>query len=498
MTQPLTILVMGATGDLARRKLFPALFACFDRGLLPPKIRFVGMGRTEWDDAAFRACLSANLKREEGDSDAASGRIGAFLDRCQYRRVDYASSSDFAACDAWLAGLEGGRRANRLLYFAVPPFVFGGLVRALAESGMLSGADGEPWTRLVIEKPFGRDRASYDVLQRTLAGVCRESQIFRIDHYLGKEVVQNLLVLRFANPVFEALWRREQIQHVHIAWSETQGVAGRAGYFDNYGIIRDVMQNHLMQILALVAMERPERMEAAAIQDAKATVLRRIAPVTMQDLATGQYMGNPLGASGVGYLQEVGVPSDSVTATYAAAVLQVNTDRWRGVPFLMTAGKGLRRSVTEVRIHFRESAHRLFAGLDSDAHSETAANELTIRVQPDERLAMRIVSKIPGAGMRLGATELDLRFREKFPGVRIADAYENLLLDAVRGDRGLFLRSDELEAAWDIFTPVLQELETRRVRPEPYAFGGCGPASLDALAARYDIDDARVIDQECG
>jgi glucose-6-phosphate 1-dehydrogenase len=489
---------MGATGDLARRKLFPALFACFDGGALPPDVQFVGLGRTAWDDAAFRGVLSGCLRRGESPSEETSRRIGAFLGRCRYRRVDYASSADFSACDAWLTDLEGGRRANRLLYFAVPPFVFGDLLRALAQSGLLPGPETGPWTRVVIEKPFGRDRASYDELQRTLAGICREPQVFRIDHYLGKEVVQNLLVLRFANPAFESIWSCAQIHHVHIAWSETRGVAGRASYFDHYGIIRDVMQNHLMQILALVAMERPERLDAVAVQDAKAGVLRRVAPVEMKDLVIGQYMANPLGPEGKGYLQEEGVPPDSVTATYAAAVLRVDTARWRGVPFLMTAGKGLRRSVTEVRLHFRESAHGLFTGVDSGLLPESAANELILRVQPDERLAMRIVSKIPGAGMRLGTTELDLRFRERYPGVRIADAYENLLLDAIRGDRGLFLRGDELEAAWDAFTPVLLELESGRKRPEPYALGGCGPASIDPLAARYDIADGRVIDQACG
>jgi glucose-6-phosphate 1-dehydrogenase len=519
--QPLTFIVVGATGDLARRKLFPALFACFARGYLPPDVRFVGLARTSLDDAAFRLRLADGLKCEELEAGACSLQAGEFLRRCHYRRCAYDSSADFGAVDAWLTGLEGGARANRAIYLAVPPFVFGQTARAMSRSGFLPRGAGEPWTRLVVEKPFGRDRASYDELQRTLAEVCDEAQTFRIDHYLGKEVVQNLLVLRFANEIFEPLWCRTHIQHVHIAWSETLGVAGRAGYFDRYGIVRDVMQNHLMQILSLVAMDRPARLDANAIRDEKVAVLRKMRPLDLDHLVVGQYapgrrgappssaitdrLAEPGGASSAspalrdatprGYLDEEGVPAGSLTPTYAATVLQVDSPRWQGVPFLLTAGKGLRRTVTEVRVHFRETEAPLYTGSILGAPNGSGRNELIIRVQPDEKLALRIVSKVPGVGMQLGTTELDLRFREKYPGARIADAYENLLLDVVRGDRSLFIRSDELEAAWDLFTPVLQQLEARQIRPAPYAFGGCAPAAVDALAARHGIPDAQVIDQ---
>ncbi len=492
----LTILVVGATGDLARRKLFPALFACFARGYLPREVRFVGLARTPLDDAAFRVRLADGLKCEEIAADACSLQVGEFLRRCSYCRCEYDSAADWVAVEGRLLALEGGARANRVVYLAVPPFIFGPAARVMAQTGFLSRGDSltEPWTRLVVEKPFGRDRASYDELQRILGAVCAEEQTFRIDHYLGKEVVQNLLVLRFANTIFEPLWCRAHVSHVHISLSETQGVAGRAGYFDQYGIIRDVMQNHLMQILSLLAMEPPAHLDAEAIRDAKVAVLQKIQPLTLDDLVVGQYGSVASAADSRGYLQEGGVPPDSRTPTYAAAVLRVDTLRWQGVPFLLTAGKGLCHNRTEVRMHFRDEA-TLFDNAIADLPCGTETNELIIGVQPDEKLALRIVSKTPGVGMKLGTTELDLCFREKYPGQRIADAYENLLLDVVRGDRSLFIRSDELEAAWDIYTPVLQQLESLQIQPWPYAAGSCGPAALDALGMRHGIPDAMVVGQ---
>ena len=475
----------------------------------------MGLARTPLSDAAFRERLAGHLTCDEIEAGACSLQAGEFLQRCRYRRCEYDSAADFGAAGSWLNVQEGGTRANRVIYLAVPPFVFGQAARAMSQAGFFPRGSGRPWTRLVVEKPFGRDRASYDELQRMLTEICDEEQMFRIDHYLGKEVVQNLLVLRFANTIFEPLWCRAHVHHVHIAWGETQGVAGRAGYFDQYGIIRDVMQNHLMQILSLLAMERPRRLDADAIRDEKVAVLRNMPPLDLDHLVVGQYVrALPDGVTGTGgraaplapgtesppcgFLEEDGVPAGSLTPTYAAAVLHVNTPRWQGVPFLFTAGKGLRRSLTEVRIHFRETDARLFDGVIAGVPRGSGVNELIIRVQPDEKLALRIVSKVPGVGLKLGSTELNLRFRDNYPDARIADAYENLLLDVVRGDRSLFIRTDELEAAWDLFTPVLQQLASRQIRPEPYVVGGCAPAALDALAARHHIPDAQVIDQDCG
>jgi len=490
MTRPLTFIIIGATGDLAQRKIFPALFAAFARGHLPSDVRMVGVARTPLDNAAFRERLAPNLKCEELTGQACSLQAGVFLKQCHYHRCDYASHSDFQNCLSWLSALELGIPANRILYLAIPPFLFSDTLQAMSQGGLLPKSVSDPWTRVVVEKPFGHDRTSYDLLQRDVQKFCQEEQIYRIDHYLGKEVVQNLLVLRFANTVFESLWSRTHIQHVHIAWSEQLGVKGRTAYFDRYGILRDVMQNHLLQILALVAMERPLNINAENIHNAKADVLRHVQPLDLKDLLVGQYIRG--GAGEPGYLEEAGVPVDSRTPTYAAAVLHLNTPRWQGVPFLMTAGKGLGASATEVRLHFRNVVEGC---LQLPAHAGEPNNELIIRVQPDEQLKLRIVTKIPGIGMQLGTTELDLRFREKYAGLRIADAYENLLLDIVRGDHSLFMRNDELELAWDIFTPVLQNLEAQRIRPETYLFGGAAPHALDALATRHGISDARIFEE---
>lgn len=495
MARTLTFIVVGATGDLARRKLFPALFACFARGYLPDEVRFVGAARTDLDDHAFRQRLAEGLKCDDLNAETCSLRAGDFLKRCHYQRCEYGSAADFSACASRLPEIEGPARANRVIYLAVPPFVFPQAIGAMSQAGVLTPGQSEPWTRLVVEKPFGRDRASYDELQRVMSGICDEKQTYRIDHYLGKEVVQNLLVLRFANTVFEPLWSSAHLHHVHIAWSERQGVAGRAGYFDRYGIIRDVMQNHLLQILALVAMEKPEGLRTRHIQDAKVAVLRQMPTLSVEDLVVGQY-GHAADGGERGYREEEGVPSDSITPTYAAAVLHVNTPRWRRVPFLITAGKGLQRSLTEVRLHYRPLEGALLSLPEDRRHPGYAANELVIQVQPDERIVLRIVNKVPGVGMTVGTTELNLSYRESYPGMRIADAYENLLLDVVNGERGLFIRGDELEAAWDIFTPALHALEQRRQQPESYAIGGAGPSGLDALAARYGILDARIFERE--
>jgi glucose-6-phosphate 1-dehydrogenase len=492
MSTSLTIIVVGATGDLARRKLFPALFACFARGHLPADVRFVGLARTALTAEAFRQKLAEGLRCEEIEAGSCSLQAGEFLQRCHYIRCEYEDAAGYTAAAAQLLHAEGGHRANRLIYLAVPPFVFGGAVRAMATSGFLPRGAATPWTRLVIEKPFGRDRASYAELAAALAAVCDEEQLFRIDHYLGKEMVQNLLVLRFANSFFEPVWQRTCISHVHIAWSEKQGVAGRAGYFDQYGILRDVMQNHLMQMLSLIAMEPPASLAADAIRDQKVAVLRAIVPLERDDLVVGQYVA-ATGAAQRGYLQEEGVPVSSITPTYAAAVVRVATPRWQGVPFLLTAGKGLCTARTEVRIHFRNDA-TLFDGVTADIPCHAVTNELLIRVQPAEKLALRIISKVPGVGMQLGSTELDLSYREKYPTQRIADAYENLLLDVIRGDRSLFIRSDELAAAWDIFTPALQQLAAQQQPPLPYAIGSCGPAALHALAATHGIFDTAELE----
>lgn len=490
-----TFVIVGASGDLASRKLFPALFALHARGLLPSDVRFVGFARTPMSDDDFRRRIADNLKCEELTAEACEAGRKDFLGRCFYRHGDYGDPGAFRGLQRDMEAFGNGD-VNRVFYLAIPPSIFSLTARSLGESGMVRCGSCQPWSRVVIEKPFGRDRASSDRLTADIRGVFTEEQTFRIDHYLGKEVIQDLMVLRFANTIFEPVWNRHYVSHVHIAWSEDLALTGRAGYFDGFGIIRDVMQNHLTQMLALMAMECPWRMDAKCVRDEKVRLLRQVPPLRLENLVVGQYTAGRHGGRDVtGYRQEEGVPAGSRTPTYAAAVFEVKSPRWRGVPFLVSAGKGLDCQRTEIRIQFKSPEHDLFRDLLASAGASGTPlrdNELVIRVQPEEQIFERIVNKVPGMGVTLDSARLDLRYREVYTGTRIGDAYESLLLDVVRGDRSLFIRDDELEAAWDIFTPALQELETAGVVPEPYAFGSLGPAAVDDLAARFGIEDARV------
>ena len=355
-----------------------------------------------------------------------------------------------------------------MFYLATPPSVFLDVARAIGNSGLVTCDDTESWTRIVIEKPFGHDRASSDELVAEFGKVFTNEQTYRIDHYLGKEVIQNLLVLRFANRIFEPIWNRDFIRQVRIVWKETLDIGNRAGYFDGFGIIRDVMQNHLMQMLALTAMERPDSLAATPIRDEKVQVLHAVRPVELEDLVLGQYVA-PVGDSAgrKSYRQETGVAPDSRTPTYASAVLRVNNSRWKGVPFIVECGKALDEQLAEICIQFHDVPHNIFG----DA---LAANELVIRIQPDEAIFLRVVNKAPGLKMRLETTELNLRYRTAFTGV-IPEAYESLLLDVVAGERSLFIRADELAASWDIFDRVLHEIDDRKIIPEPYLQGSRGP-----------------------
>ena len=333
--------------------------------------------------------------------------------------------------------------------------------------------DTESWTRIVIEKPFGRDRSSSDELVAEFGKVFTNEQTYRIDHYLGKEVIQNLLVLRFANRIFEPIWNRDFIRQVRIVWKETLDIGNRAGYFDGFGIIRDVMQNHLMQMLALIAMEQPDTLAAAPIRDEKVQVLRAIRPVELADLVLGQYVAPAGDAAGrKSYRAESGVAPESRTPTFASAVLRINNSRWKGVPFIVECGKALDEQLAEICIQFHAVPHNIF----SSEVPQLPANELVIRVQPDEAIFLRVVNKVPGLKMRLEATELNLRYRTAFTGV-IPEAYESLLLDVVAGERSLFIRADELAASWDIFDRVLHEIDDRKIVPESYPQGSRGPAA---------------------
>lgn len=457
----LNIVVVGASGDLARKKVIPALFGLYCQGYLPARFCIIGFARTALTDETFRARIESNLTCRYTPAQECGERMGEFLGRCHYVPGQYGSVDSYLDLFQRMQELECDGGANRIFYMSVPPFLFMEVARAMANAGLVTCGDQQAWSRAVIEKPFGRDRASSDELVASLSQVFSEEQTYRIDHYLGKEVIQNLLVLRFGNLVFEPIWNSGFVERVHISWKEDMGVGERGGYFDRYGIIRDVVQNHLTQILALVAMEPPASFKPWDICAAKTAVLRAVSPASAAEWTVGQYAG---------YREEAGIAGDSRTETYASGVVRVNNARWQGTPFFIEAGKGLDERVAEIRILFRRTSC-------CDAVEELAgplpADELAIRVQPEELIRLGIVNKVPGLEMKLAQSWLNLAYKSTF-NVPIPEAYESLLLDVIEGDRSLFISREELAAAWDIFTPLLHDLEERNAQPVIYALGSSG------------------------
>lgn len=477
-----SITVVGASGDLAKKKIFPALFALYYEGFLPKHFTIFGYARSKMTDAELRNMVSRTLtcridKRENCDE-----KMDEFLKRCFYHSGQYDSQENFAALDKKLMEHEGGRVSNRLFYLSIPPNIFIDAVRCASSSA----SSGNGWTRVIVEKPFGRDSESSAAMTKSLKQYLKEDQIFRIDHYLGKELVENLSVLRFSNLIFEPLWSRQYIRNVQLIFSEDFGTEGRGGYFDHYGIIRDIMQNHLLQILALFAMETPVSLDAEDTRNEKVKVLRSMRPLRLEDVVTGQYKSHTKGGvSYPAYTDDKTVSKDSLTPTFAAAALFIDNARWDGVPFLMKAGKALHTRRTEIRVQFRHVPGNLYNrnfGTDLDR----ATNELVIRVQPDEAIYLKINNKVPGLGMRLDRSYLNLHYAARY-SKEIPDAYERLLLDAIEGERRLFIRSDELNAAWALFTPLLKELEEKKIIPEYYPYGSRGPVGAHYLAARYNV-----------
>lgn len=478
----LSVTVVGASGDLAKKKIFPALFALFYEGCLPQNFTIFGYARTKMTDEELREMISRTLTCRIDKRENCGDKMEEFLNRCFYHSGQYGSEENFAELDTKLKHKEGGKLSNRLFYLSIPPDIFVDVVRCASERA--SSKTG--WTRVIVEKPFGRDSESSGELTRSLKKYLAEEQIFRIDHYLGKELVENLSVLRFSNLVFEPLWSRNYIRSVQFIFSEDFGTEGRGGYFNNYGIIRDIMQNHLLQILALFAMETPVSLDAEDIRNEKVKVLRSMRQLKLEDVVVGQYKGHSKGGKTFsGYTEDPTVPNDSITPTFAAAALFIDNARWDGVPFLMKAGKALNTRRAEIRVQFRHVPGNLYKrnfGTDMDK----ATNELVLRVQPNEAIFLKINNKIPGLGMRLDRSDLNLLYSTRYPK-EIPDAYERLLLDAIEGERRLFIRSDELDAAWSIFTPLLKELESNKIAPELYPYGSRGPVGAHYLAAKYNV-----------
>jgi len=451
----LDIIILGASGDLAQSKIFPALFALFSQGLLPEDVQFFGFARSKLSQDEFKEQIMRNLTCRYTPDHSCGDFIDKFLARCYYYSGQYDSVDGLTTLNSCL--LEN----NRLFYLALPPEIFPTVTKNIGAAGLLKN-NADKWIRLVVEKPFGRDRASSDELNNELLKEFSEEQIYRIDHYLGKDMVQNIFVLRFANQIFKPLWNSKHIRCVEVDWRENIGVEGRGGYFDNYGIIRDVIQNHLLQLVALVAMKEPESLNADVIRDCKLEVLRDVETLKLEDIILGQYNN---------YTDDPQVPDDSITPTFANVKLKIDNDEWRDVPFVIRAGKGLADKKSEIRIVFRRPESNIFCNLDSCP----PANELIIRIQPDEGIHFNIVSKIPGLKMQFQEKDLDLSYKSAFSDAIIPEAYESLLLDVINGEKTLFIRNDELEAAWDIFTPILHEIEKNKIKPKVYTFASKGP-----------------------
>ncbi|KAG7550471.1 Glucose-6-phosphate dehydrogenase NAD-binding [Arabidopsis thaliana x Arabidopsis arenosa] len=486
-----SITVVGASGDLAKKKIFPALFALYYEDCLPEHFTIFGYSRSKMTDVELRNMVSKTLTCRIDKRANCGEKMEEFLKRCFYHSGQYDSQEHFTELDKKLKEHEAGRISNRLFYLSIPPNIFVDAVKfASTSASSVSG-----WTRVIVEKPFGRDSETSAALTKSLKQYLEEDQIFRIDHYLGKELVENLSVLRFSNLIFEPLWSRQYIRNVQFIFSEDFGTEGRGGYFDNYGIIRDIMQNHLLQILALFAMETPVSLDAEDIRNEKVKVLRSMRPIRVEDVVIGQYKSHTKGGvTYPAYTDDKTVPKGSLTPTFAAAALFIDNARWDGVPFLMKAGKALHTRSAEIRVQFRHVPGNLY-NRNTGSDLDQATNELVIRVQPDEAIYLKINNKVPGLGMRLDRSNLNLLYSARY-SKEIPDAYERLLLDAIEGERRLFIRSDELDAAWSLFTPLLKEIEEKKRIPEYYPYGSRGPVGAHYLAAKHKVQWGDVsIDQ---
>jgi len=473
---PFTLVIFGASGDLTRRKLVPAVYGLFRDGLLPDGFRLVGFARTKQDTGAFVETLRQATRQARRDGfDEKSWRDFAL--RVDYRQGRY----DADGLNSLKAELvQSGPIGNILYDLATPPVAFAPVADGLREAGLVHPHDADgPWSRIIVEKPFGRDLDSAVELNRLLRRAFDERQIFRIDHYLGKETVQNLLVLRFANAIFEPLWNREHVDHVQITVSETLGVEGRGGTYDAAGALRDILQNHMMHLLCLAAMEPPASLDASAVRDEKVKLLRSLRPMPVEcfpeNVVRAQYAS---GETGGGYLDEPGVAPDSTAETYIALKTFVDNERWEGVPFYLRTGKRLTARVTDVAVHFKSVPRGLF---NTDEAHALEPNVLAMRIQPHEGIALRFQVKVPGPAMETHPYQMDFGYAETF-GKEPPDAYERLLLDAALGDATLFIRDDEVEAAWRFVDPLLAGCAREKARTLPkYPAGSWGPVEADAL-----------------
>lgn len=461
------VTVFGASGDLAKKKTFPALFGLFREGYLDPSTKIIGYARSKLTIEELRERIRGHLKKTNGKEDDA--KEDQFFKMITYVSGAYDADEGYLSLKKTIEDFEKSKNISephRLFYLALPPSVFLSVAKNIKKIVYANNGI----TRVIVEKPFGHDLESARKLQNDLAPLFREDELFRIDHYLGKELVKNLIALRFGNKILNASWNRQHIQNIQISFKEQFGTEGRGGYFDNIGIIRDVMQNHLLQILTLITMERPVSFDAESIRDEKVKVLKCMAPIDNKEILIGQY-GRSEDGTKPAYLDDDTVKPGSKCITFAAMTFNINNERWDGVPIIMRAGKALNDGKVEIRIQYK--------GVPSGVFNDIPNNELVLRVQPDPAVYMKFNAKIPGLSNATQVTELDLTYSTRYKDFWIPEAYEVLIRDALLGDHSNFVRDDELDVSWSLFTPLLDYLEGPEApTPAIYPYGSRGPQGL--------------------
>jgi glucose-6-phosphate 1-dehydrogenase len=486
--EPCIVIIFGASGDLTKRKLLPALYHLEQAGLLPEKISVVGVARRPLQET-FAGDMKEGIIAG-GGVDESDPKLAPFIGKIQYHAMNFDDPAGYDALNKLLTEIDkkSGTCGNRLFYLATAPEYFSDIINYLGQHGMakpaacVDGSNKNPWVRTIIEKPFGHDLDSARALNDEVNKVFDEDQIFRIDHYLGKETVQNILVFRFANGIFENVWNRNYIDHVEITAAESIGIEGRGPFYETAGALRDVVQNHVMELLSFVAMEPPISFEAAAVRAEKVKVWKAISPIHPADTVRGQYgPGTIDGKAVVGYRQEDRVHPRSQTETYAALRLEIENWRWAGVPFYIRAGKRLAKRVTEISIQFKQPPLLLFKDHEGKSAEGIKSNLISMRIQPDEGITLRFGAKVPGPGMNISPVNMDFSYAEAF-GKSSANGYERLLLDAMLGDGTLFAHRDGVEATWALITPILEAWAKDPIKDFPnYAAGTWGPPTADAL-----------------
>jgi len=475
------LVIFGASGDLTKRKLIPALLELYDQNLLPDNFGILGVGRTDYSNNSFRDWMVENIKKYK-TSEIDDSKVGPFINHLYYQSIDTSNDSDYEKIKIKLDEIDSKleTHGNYIFYLSTPPSLYSVIPRNIASCGLNDESKG--WRRLIVEKPFGYDLLSAQELNKNLLDFFDEEQLYRIDHYLGKETVQNLLVTRFSNGIYEPLWNRNFIDHVEITSAESLGVGSRGGYYDHSGALRDMLQNHLLQMVGLVAMEPPSSLDSLAIRNETLKVFQSLRPLKEEDVKSsairGQYVASKVrGEEIIGYREEKGVDPNSKTETYAALKFYIDNWRWGGVPFYIRTGKRLPTKVTEIVIHFKQTPHYLF----SKKNGAEACNQLIIRIQPDEGILLKFGMKVPGSGFNVQNVNMDFHYSD-LSNFKLPTAYERLLLDAMLGDSTLYARGDAVEEAWKFIAPIQEVWKNDpSVKVYGYPAGTWGPEIADEL-----------------